>query len=315
MNFSKITTTGSYLPEKILSNLDLEKLVDTSDAWITQRTGIQHRHVAQAHETTAFMGAQAARLALDEAGLTPKDIDLILVATCSPEQIFPSTACLIQEALSVPPCAAFDVQAACTGFIYALSTADQFIRTGQVRRALVIGVEAMSRVIDWKDRATCVLFGDGAGAVILEATDHPGVLSTCLKANGAFKDILYLNNAKMADDSFLRMEGYSVFRQAVKWLSEIASETIAANNLSPQDIDWIIPHQANIRIIKSTAKKIGLPMNKVVVTLHDHANTSGASIPMALDRAIRDGRIQKNQYLLLEAFGGGLTWGSALIKY
>ena len=315
MSFAKIITTGSYLPETVLTNIELEKKVDTSDEWITQRTGIRQRHIASETETTAYMGAKAASVALEQAGLKPQDIDLIIVATCSPDKIFPSTACLIQEALGVPMCAAFDIQAACSGFIYGLSTATQFIQNKQARRALVIGSEAMSRVVDWEERSTCVLFGDGAGAVVLEASDEPGVLSTHLQANGEFKDILYLNNAKMASDSYLRMEGNPVFKQAVKWLSEIAREAIDANSLTPSDIDWIIPHQANIRIIKSTAKKLGVSMDKVVVTVQNHANTSGASIPMALDLAIRDGRVQRGQHLLLEAFGGGLTWGSALVRY
>jgi 3-oxoacyl-[acyl-carrier-protein] synthase III len=315
MTFARIIATGSYLPTKVVSNFDLEKTINTSDEWIAKRTGIRNRHIVSDQETTTLMGAKAAESALEKVNLTTEDIDLVLVATCTAEQIFPSTACQIAEKINLLPCIAFDVQAACSGFIYALSVASQYIQTGQVKTALVIGSESMSRVMDWEDRTTCVLFGDGAGCVLLEASQEPGIFSTHLKADGRHKDILYLNNAMMADDGYLRMDGRPVFRSAVKCLEEIALEAIEYNKFQIQDIDWIVPHQANIRIIKSTAKKLGISMDKVILTVQEHANTSGASIPMALDIAVNDGRIQPGQNLLLEAFGGGLTWGSALVRY
>lgn len=315
MKYARILATGAYLPEKIVTNLDLEKTVETSDEWIQQRTGIQHRHVASANENTATMATEAAKRALETADIDPASIDMIIAATCTADQVFPSTACLVQTALGVPACPAFDVQAACSGFMYALSIAVQFIQQRVHKRILLLGTEAMSKVMDWSDRSTCVLFGDGAGAVVLEASDEPGVLSTLMGADGQYRDLLYLNNAKMFNDSNIRMEGNAVFRLAVKHLGEMAWKVIKDNQLSTQDIDWIVPHQANIRIIKATAKKLDIPMDKVVVTVGQHANTSGASIPLALDVAIRDGRIQRGQHLLLEAFGGGLTWGAALVRY
>ncbi len=310
MKYARIVATGSYLPSKILTNQDLSRMVDTSDEWIVQRTGITQRYVVAEHENAVSMGVAAARVALTTAGIQPTDIDMIIVATCSAEQVFPSAACMLQAELGVPNCPAFDLQAACSGFIYGLSIATQFIKSGEYRRVLLVGTEAMSKVVDWKDRTTCVLFGDGAGAMILEASDTPGVLSTHLNADGNYKEALYLPNTGQ-----IQMQGNTVFRLAVKWLSEVAEQTLKANNMQPDDIDWVVPHQANIRIIQSTVKTLGIPANKVIVTVDKHANTSAASIPLALDVAIRDGRIQRGQNLLFEAFGGGLTWGAALVKY
>lgn len=310
MKFAKIAATGSYLPRKTLSNYDLTQMVDTSDEWITQRTGIKQRYIISDNETQLSMAAQASLVALQTANLQPQDIDMVIVATCTADQVFPATACSLQAELDIPNCAAFDVQAACSGFIYALSIATQFIATSQVKRVLVVGTEAMSKVVDWQDRSTCILFGDGAGAMILESSAEPGVLSTHLNADGRYKDILHLNNGEK-----IQMQGNTVFKLAVKWLSEVASQALAANNMQPNDIDWVVPHQANIRIINSTVKSLGIPAEKVITTVDQHANTSAASILLALDLAIRDGRIQRGQNLLFEAFGGGLTWGAALVKY
>lgn len=315
MTFAKIVSTGSYLPEKILSNADLEEKVRTTNEWIIQRTGIRRRRIASKEETASAMGIAAASIALKSADLQPKDIEAVIVATCTHHQIFPSTACLIQEALDIPDCMAFDIQAACGGFLYALSIATQYLENHQVQRILIVGTETMSCVVDWQERSTCVLFGDGAGAVILENSETPGILNVQLSANGQYKNLLYLNNAKMSKDSYIRMEGNPIFRLAVKYLSEIAIKVIENSHLIPNDIDWIVPHQANIRIIKATAKKLGIPMGKVIVTIDEQANTSSASIPIALDVAIRDGDILRGQYLLLEAFGGGLTWGAALVRF
>lgn len=312
MTFSKILGTGAYLPTNVVTNADLEKRIETSDQWITDRTGIKKRHIASGSETTTSMAVSAAKQALEAAGLEPKSIDLVLVATCTPEKMFPSTACLIQQELGISPCPAFDIQAACSGYIYALSVADQFIRTGMVKRALVVGSETMSSVLDWQDRKTCILFGDGAGAVVLEASETPGILSTAISADGRQKDILYLNNQPGA---FLQMQGNIVFKNAVHVLDRVATEALDRHGLKTEDLDWLVPHQANIRIIQATAQKLGLPMERVVVTVGEQGNTSGASIPMALDVAVRDGRIERGQHLLLEAFGGGLTWGTALIRY
>ncbi|HSX19676.1 MAG TPA: beta-ketoacyl-ACP synthase III [Gammaproteobacteria bacterium] len=310
MKFAKIAATGSYLPSKILTNHDVAKMVDTSDEWIVQRTGIKQRHIATEQDTVVSMATAAAKAALQTAGLQSKDLDMIIVATCSAEYAFPSVACLLQAELGMPSCPAFDMQAACSGFIYALSVATQFIATQQCKRVLLVGSEAMSRVVDWKDRSSCILFGDGAGAMILEAADAPGILATHLQADGTCKDPLYLPTGGK-----VQMQGNTVFRLAVKWLSEVAKDALDANKMQPSDIDWVIPHQANIRIIQSTVKALGIPLEKVVVTVDEHANTSAASIPLALDLAIRDGRVQRGQTLLLEAFGGGLTWGSALVRY
>jgi 3-oxoacyl-[acyl-carrier-protein] synthase-3 len=310
--FTRIQATGAYLPATILSNAELSKRVDTSDEWIVERTGIKQRHIANATETTSQMGIVAAQQALETAGITGAEVDMVVVATCTPDKIFPSTACLIQQALNIPPCPAFDIQAACSGFIYGLSVVDQFIRAGTVKRALLIGSEVMSRIVDWQDRRTCILFGDGAGAVLLEASATPGILSSELGADGRQKDILFVDNQP---GSYIQMQGNSVFRLAVNMLDQEAQKALKSNQLTVKEIDWLVPHQANIRIIKATAEKLGLPMEKVVLTLQDHGNTSGASIPLALDAAIREGKIQRGQHLLLEAFGGGLTWGTALIKY
>jgi 3-oxoacyl-[acyl-carrier-protein] synthase III len=322
MNYTRIAGTGSYLPEKVLTNADLEKMVDTTEAWIAERTGIRERHIAAENETTCDLAEVAARRALDAAGVKAADLDLIIIATTTPDQIFPSTACLLQQRLDVHGCAAFDIQAVCTGFIYALSIADKFIRTGSARTALVIGAETMSRIVDWTDRKTCVLFGDGAGAAVLQAATEPGVLSTHIHADGQYKSLLQVPTgvSKRAtedgdDYPYVEMQGNEVFKMAVNTLGRIVDETLAANNLTQDDIDWLVPHQANLRIIAATAKKLKLSDDHVVVTVQEHGNTSAASVPLALDVAIRDGRIKRGEPLLLEAFGGGFTWGSALIRY
>lgn len=308
MKYSVIAGTGGYLPPTVFTNADWEKRVETSDAWIVERTGIHSRHIADANETASGMGAEAAKAAMQAANCLPEDIDMIVVVTGAPDKIFPSTACIIQEKLKIPTCIAFDLQAACTGFVYALSVADQYIKTGAVRSALVIGTELMSRLIDWSDRNTCVLFGDGAGAVVLKASDTPGILSTNLYAQGCYGDIL-------TADPLIYMEGRKVFKIAVTKLGEMVQDILHKHQLTSDQIDWLIPHQANIRIIQATAEKLGLPMEKVICTVATHSNTSSASIPLALDAAVRDGRVQRGQKLLLEAFGGGLTWGSALVNY
>ena len=322
MTYARIIGTGGFLPEKILTNADLEKMVDTSDQWIFERTGIKKRHIAAENETTCDLAEAAARLALDAAGIAATDLDLIIIATTTPDRVFPSTACLLQQRLGVHGCPAFDVQAVCTGFIYALAIAEKFIRTGSALRALVIGAETLSRITDWTDRGTCVLFGDGAGAVILEASDQAGILSTHLHADGQYKDLLTVPSGisqgydkVQAGSAFMKMEGNEVFKVAVNTLGDIVDETLAANQLEKSDIDWLVPHQANIRIITATAKKLKMPMERVVVTVAEHGNTSAASVPLALDVAVRDGRIKRGDTLLLEAFGGGFTWGSALIRY
>jgi len=318
MKYSKIIGTGGYLPEKVLTNFDLEKLVDTSNDWIVERTGIQQRHVAAENESAVTMAEQAALRALEMAGLKPADIGMIIIASTTPQLVFPSTACLLQERFGIAGCPAFDLNAtACAGFMYAFSIADQFIRTGAIKNALVIGSEVMSRVVDWNDRSTCVLFGDGAGAVILGASDEPGVLSTHLHADGTHKDVLYLplGNSKTPNLESVKMLGNQLFKLAVKSLGELFDETLQANQLDKHQIDWLIPHQANIRIIQSMAKKLDLPMDRVAITLDKQGNTSSASIPLALDEAVRDGRVKPGQLLMMEGFGGGLAWGSALVKY
>ena len=319
---SKITGTGGYLPEKVVTNADLEKIVDTTDEWITSRTGIKKRHLVVDGETTCDLAEKAAIDAMDAAGLTKDDIDLIVVATTTPDRIFPSTACLLQDRLDIHGCTAFDVQAVCTGFVYALGVADKFIKSGSHKTALVIGAETMSRTVDWTDRTTCVLFGDGAGAVILQASDEPGILSTHLHADGKYKDLLTVpagvsENPELfhSGEAHMLMKGNEVFKMAVNTLGRIVDETLAANNMDKTDIDWLVPHQANIRIINATAKKLSMSMDNVVVTVHEHGNTSAASVPLALNEAVRDGRIKRGETILLEAFGGGFTWGSALIKY
>lgn len=320
--YSRIIGTGGYLPEKVLTNADLEKMVDTSDEWIRERTGIQQRHIAAEGQTTCDLAEQATIKAIEMAGIDASTIDLIIVATTTPDKIFPSTACLLQQRLAIHGCPAFDVQAVCSGFVYALSVADQFVKTGMSKRALVVGAETLSRITDWSDRNTCVLFGDGAGAVLLEASEQPGILSTHIHADGQYEELLHvpsgpskLPSTNAIAERSMQMKGNEVFKMAVNTLSRIAKETLEANDMQKEDIDWLIPHQANLRIINGTAKKLKLTAEQAVVTVHKHANTSSASVPMALDEAIRDGRIQRGQTLLLEAFGGGFTWGSALIKY
>lgn len=320
--YSRIIGTGGYLPEKILTNLDLEKMVETSDEWIRERTGIEQRHIAAEGQTTCDLAEMATLRALQMAGVSANQIDLIIVATTTPDKIFPSTACLLQQRLGVHGCPAFDVQAVCSGFIYALSVADQFIKTGMCKCALVVGAETLSRITNWQDRNTCVLFGDGAGAVLLQASATPGILSTHIHADGEYEELLHVpsgpSKLPKSDDISERtmaMKGNEVFKIAVNTLSRIASETLDANQMQKEDIDWLVPHQANLRIILATAKKLKLAEHQTVVTVHKHANTSSASVPLALDEAIRDGRIQRGHTLLLEAFGGGFTWGSALIKY
>ena len=321
--FSRITGTGGYLPEKILTNYDLEKIVETNHDWIVERTGIEKRHIAVENETTCDLAEKASRLAMEMAGKSPQDIDLIIVATTTADLIFPSTACLLQSKLDVPSgAAAFDIQAVCTGFVYALGIADKFVKSGSHKCALVVGAETFSRIIDWTDRNTCVLFGDGAGAVVLEASEEAGVLSTHLHADGDYSDLLKVNAgvSKNADvlhqgKAFVEMSGNEVFRMAVKTLGRIVDETLSHNNMEKSDIDWLVPHQANMRIINATAKKLKMSMDKVIVTVAEHGNTSAASIPLALDVAVRDGRIKRGETVLLEGFGGGFTWGSALVKF
>ena len=320
---SRIVGTGSYLPEKVLTNADLEKMVDTNDEWIVSRSGIRVRHIAADGETTGDLAFHAATRALEAAGLAGSDVELIVLGTTTPDLIFPSTACLLQHRLGANGCPAFDVNAACSGFIYALSVADQFIRSGMVKNALVVGAETLSRMVDWTDRGTCVLFGDGAGAVVLQADAEAGVISTHLHADGGKKDLLY-NPAGVSvgfDTSLpnagvkVLMAGSDVFKYAVKALDSVVDETLAANGLDKTDLDWLIPHQANLRIIEATAKRLQMPMDRVIVTVDRTGNTSAGSVPLALDEAVRSGRVQRGQLLLLEAFGGGFTWGSALIRY
>ncbi|MEW6729137.1 MAG: beta-ketoacyl-ACP synthase III [Pseudomonadota bacterium] len=322
MIFSRITGTGGYLPEKILTNQDLERMVETTDEWIRERTGIEKRHIAAEHESTVDLAEQAARRALESAGIEGKDLDLIIVATTTPDRIFPSTACLLQDRIGANGCAAFDVQAVCTGFVYALGVADKFIRAGGTKRALVVGAETLSRIVDWTDRTTCVLFGDGAGAVVLEASEEAGILSTHLHADGRYDSLLTVpggvsQNAALCREgrAFIQMKGNEVFKVAVNTLGRIVDETLDAAGLEKSDIDWLVPHQANTRIIAATAKKLDLPMERVVLTVGQHGNTSAASVPLALDVAVRDGRIRRGDMLLLEAFGGGFTWGSALVRF
>jgi len=320
--YSRIIGTGGYLPAKVLTNQDLEKMVETTDQWIVERTGIRERHIASEDETTAFMGEQAARRAIEAAGISAREIDLIVVATTTADQVFPSTACLIQDRLGIHGCAAFDLQAVCTGFVYGLSVADKFVRTGSAKCALVVGSETLSRIIDWTDRTTCVLFADGAGAVILRASDMPGIISTHLHADGKYKDLLSVPSGiskgydkVMNGTAYVKMEGNEVFKVAVNTLGRIVDETLAANHMKKTDIQWLVPHQANHRIIAATAKKLGMSMDHVVMTVDRHGNTSAASIPLAFDEAVRDGRIKLGDTIMMEAFGGGFTWGSVLLKY
>ncbi|MHB1951809.1 MAG: beta-ketoacyl-ACP synthase III [Acidiferrobacteraceae bacterium] len=322
MSFARITGTGSYLPARVLTNADLERLVDTSDDWIVSRTGIRERRIADPGETTCDLAEHAARRALEAAQVEPATIDLVVVATTTADRVFPATACLLEERLGIRGAPAFDVQAVCTGFIYGLAIAEKFIRTDTARRALVVGAETISRIIDWTDRRTCVLFGDGAGAVVLERSPEPGILSTHLHADGRYKDLLTVpGGISERPDAFRRgeihmeMQGNEVFRVAVNTLGEIVDETLAANHLTTRDIHWLVPHQANMRIISATAKKLGMSMDQVVVTVDRHGNTSAASIPLALDQAVRDGRIRRGENVLMEGFGGGFTWGSVLMSF
>ena len=320
--YSRIAGTGRYLPENVVTNHDLEKIVDTTDEWIRTRTGIERRHFAADGETTCDLAEKAARNALEAAAVEPSDIDFIVVGTTTPDQIFPNVGCLLQERLGIHNSAAFSVEAACTGFLYALGIADKFIRLGDAKCALVVGAETLTRMVDWKDRSTSVLFADGAGAVVLEPAEEPGIISTHLHADGQYKDLLYFPSGVSkgfdglkAGKDFVHMSGNEVFKVAVNTLGRIVEETLEANDLDKSDIDWLIPHQANIRIIQATARKLDMPMDRVVLTIQDHGNTSAASVPLALDVAVRDGRVQRGDTLLLEAFGGGFTWGSALVKY
>ncbi len=322
MTFARIAGTGSYLPENIVTNQDLEKMVDTTDQWIRERTGIERRHIAVEGQTTVDLAEPAARRAIEAAGIEPGDIDLIVFATSTPDKIFPSCACILQARLGIHGCPAFDIQAVCSGFVYALATAEKFIKSGSSKKALVIGAEVFSRIINWEDRGTCVLFGDGAGAVVLEANEETGILSTHIHADGQYQDLLHVPcgiadgyDQVKAGKAFVEMKGNEVFKVAVNTLGKIVDETLNANQMQKSDVDWLVPHQANLRIISATAKKLNMPMDRVVVTVNEHGNTSAASIPLALDVAVRDGRIQRNEVLLLEAFGGGFTWGSALLRY
>lgn len=311
MTFSKVLGTGSYLPEKVLTNHDLEKTVDTTDEWIVERTGIKQRHIAADDETASSMAEQASRKALDMAGLKPEDIDMVIVATTTPDKTFPGAACHLQQRLGIPPCAAFDLNsAACAGFIYAMSIADQFIKTGACKKVLIVGSEIMSRVVDWQDRSTCVLFGDGAGAMVLGASDKPGILSTQIMADGNHKDILYLPTK-----DFMQMQGNRLFRLAVNVLGNLFDKTLQQSGLARDDIQWLVAHQANIRIISAMAKKLNLSMDHVPMAIDRHANTSAASIPLVFDELLRSGKIKSGDNILFEAIGGGLMWGSAVLQY
>lgn len=316
--YTKILGTGSYLPVQIRTNADLEKMVDTSDAWITTRTGIKERRIATEEDNVSTMGAKAGREALEMAGIAANEIDLIIVATTSSTHAFPSAACQIQQILGIKNCAAFDVAAACAGFTYALSISDQFIRTGMAKKALVIGSDVLSRVLDPNDRSTLILFGDAAGAIVVVGSPEPGILSTHLHADGNYSDLLTLRHqehSKCSEPTYVTMAGNEVFKIAVSELANVVGETLEKNALDKSKLDWVVPHQANLRIIQATAKKLAMPMDKVVITLDRHGNTSAASVPTAFDEAVRDGRIQRGQMVLLEAFGGGFTWGSGLIRF
>lgn len=318
--YSKIIGTGSFFPDQVRTNADLEKMLDTTDQWITERTGIKERRIAKEHENVAYMGAKAAEKAIEMAGIQKEDIDMIVMGTTSSHVDLPSAACHLQKYLNVPNIPAFDVAAACSGFIYGLSVGDQFIKSGNMKRILVVGADALSHMCDPSDRGTYILFGDAAGAVILEANEESGIISTHLHADGEYGALLGADSPKRGDllteeKAYIYMKGNEVFKFAVTRLSEIVTETLKHNNMDKSDIDWLVPHQANLRIIKAAAKKLSLPMEQVVVTLHKHGNTSAATIPTALDEAVRDGRIKRGQTILMEAFGSGFTWGSALVKF
>lgn len=318
MKYARIVGTGSYLPPRIVTNHDLSKRVDTSDEWILSRTGIRQRHIADESQASSDLALEASRAALGAADVSPSTIDLIIVATSTPDFIFPSTACLLQAKLGVRGCAALDVQAVCSGFVYGVAVADNFVRSGQSRCALVVGAEVFSRILDWNDRATCVLFGDGAGAVVLRADERPGVRATVLHADGSQAGILSVPGnvcgGKVIGSPFLQMDGPAVFKVAVRVLDEVARETVAKCDMQLSDIDWLIPHQANVRILDATVKRLGLPHERLVVTVDRHANTSAASVPLALDLAIRDGRIKPGHKVMLQGVGGGFTWGAALVE-
>ena len=321
MKYSRIVGTGRYLPKKVLTNFDLEKMVDTSDEWIRSRTGVERRHAVADGQTTSDMCVEAAKVAIEDAGIDVTDIDMVLVGTTTPDLIFPNAATLVQHRLGIPPCPAIGMEAACTSFIYALTTADKFIKVGEAKCALVIGAECITKIVDWTDRNTCVLFGDGAGAVIVKPSDEPGILATHLGADGQYKDLLYypvgvskdLQKAG-TDAAAIRMVGNEVFKVAVKTLGNVATEVLRKAGVEQSELDWLIPHQANLRIIQATAKRLSLPMEKVILTVQDHGNTSAASVPMALDVGRRDGRVKPGQLVLMEAFGGGFTWGSVLMR-
>lgn len=322
MSYARIVGTGSYLPENIMTNHDLEKIVDTSDQWIRERTGIEQRHIAADNETTVDLAEKASRNAIEAAGIDPSEIDLIVFATSTPDKIFPSSACILQGRLDIHGCPAFDIQAVCTGFIYALTVAEKFIQSGSARTALVVGAEVFSRILNWQDRGTCVLFGDGAGAVILQANEETGILSSHIHADGKYENLLWVPcgigdgyDQVKEGKAYVEMRGNEVFKMAVNTLGRIVDETLAANNMQKSDIDWLVPHQANTRIILATARKLKMSMDHVVVTVNKHGNTSAASVPLALDVAVRDGRIKRGELLMLEAFGGGFTWGSVLVRF
>jgi len=321
MTYSRIAGTGRYLPERIMTNADLEKIVETSDEWIRTRTGVERRHVCAPDQTTSDMCVEAAKIAMADAGVGPEDIDMVITGTTSPDLIFPNVSTIIQHRLGIPACTAFSLEAACTGFIYALTTADKFVKAGEAKCALVMGAECITKLVDWKDRNTCVLFGDGAGAVILKPSEEAGIISCALGADGQYKDLLYYpvgvsTNLAAAgtDDAAIMMTGNEVFKVAVKTLGAIAKEALDKAGVSKEELDWLVPHQANIRIIQAMAKRLNMPMDKVIVTVQDHGNTSAASVPMALDVGIRDGRVKKGELVLMEAFGGGFTWGSVLMR-
>ena len=317
--FSKIISTGSYLPQKILTNDDLSKIVDTSDEWIRTRSGIRSRHIAADGEETSDLAVNAARHALESAGLGVQDIDLLIVATTTPDVIFPSTACIVQDKIGARNAAAFDIQAVCSGFVYALSVADKMVASGAHKNALVIGAEVYSRILNWKDRTTCVLFGDGAGAVVLTRSETPGILATKLHADGSRRNILnvpgHVRNGVIHGDPHVHMDGPAVFKMAVTVMADVCNETLAMAHMTAADIDWLVPHQANVRIIDATGKKLGVTPEKTIVTVQGQGNTSAASIPLALDTAVRDGRIKSGDLVQTVAVGGGFTWGSALIRW
>jgi 3-oxoacyl-[acyl-carrier-protein] synthase-3 len=315
MTFSKIIGSGSYLPDRVLTNQDLEKIFDTTDEWITTRTGIKQRHIIADDQVTSDMAYEASKMALQDANLVAQDIDLIILATTTPDKIFPSTACTLQAKLGILECPAFDVQAVCSGFIYALSIAEKFIKTGASTTALIVGADAMSRITDYKDRSNAILWGDGAGAVILKKSNEPGILSTHIHAQGKYEDMLHVPRRNDGESDTIEMQGNQVFKMAVNTLDAIVDQTLDANQLKKSDIDWLVPHQANIRILDATAKKLSMSMDKVIVTIDKHGNTSAASIPLAFDEGVKAKKIKKGQIVLMEAFGGGFTWGSALIKY